>query len=150
MIDPEFATYGPFGFDIGQFIANLLLNALSREEEKKCTIFPYRKDVELFCRNFYKVMDWRRCRSIYERKQWLPIILQNIFTDAVGFAGCELIRRTIGLAHVADLDEIENKETRIQAKKQALSLGKELIKYESKSADIQLFRTLFQQTVSGA
>ena len=93
-------------------------------------------------------MDWRRCRSIYERKQWLPIILQNIFTDAVGFAGCELIRRTIGLAHVADLDEIENKETRIQAKKQALSLGKELIKYESKSADIQLFRTLFQQTVS--
>ncbi|MGQ0418369.1 hypothetical protein ACT4UL_28855, partial [Bacillus sp. HC-TM] len=42
-----------------------------------------------------------------------------------------------------------NKETRIQAKKQALSLGKELIKYESKSADIQLFRTLFQQTVSG-
>ena len=75
--------------------------------------------------------------------------MQNIFTDAVGFAGCELIRRTIGLAHVADLDEIENKETRIQAKKQALSLGKELIKYESKSADIQLFRTLFQQTVSG-
>jgi 5-methylthioribose kinase len=79
----------------------------------------------------------------------LPIILQNIFTDAVGFAGCELIRRTIGLAHVADLDGIANKETRIQAKKQALSLGKELIKYESKSADIQLFRTLFQQTVSG-
>ena len=59
--------------------------------------------------------------------------MQNIFTDAVGFAGCELIRRTIGLAHVADLDEITNKETRIQAKKQALSLGKELIKYESKT-----------------
>ena len=67
----------------------------------------------------------------------------------VGFAGCELIRRTIGLAHVADLDEIANKETRIQAKKQALSLGRELIKYESKNADIQLFRLLFQQTVSG-
>lgn len=44
VIDPEFATYGPFGFDIGQFIANLLLNALSREEEKeKSTIFSYRK-----------------------------------------------------------------------------------------------------------
>ncbi|MGH1022119.1 S-methyl-5-thioribose kinase, partial [Bacillus paranthracis] len=84
-----------------------------------------------------------------KEKQWLPIILQNIFTDVVGFAGCELIRRTIGLAHVADLDEIANKETRIQAKKQALSLGRELIKYESKNADIQLFRALFQQTVSG-
>lgn len=39
MIDPEFATYGPFGFDIGQFIANLLLNALSREEEKEVYYF---------------------------------------------------------------------------------------------------------------
>ncbi|MDR4410643.1 S-methyl-5-thioribose kinase, partial [Bacillus anthracis] len=59
-------------------------------------------------------------------KQWLPIILQDIFTDAVGFAGCELIRRTIGLTHVADLDAILNQETRIHGKKQALSLGKEL------------------------
>ena len=39
MIDPEFAAYGPFGFDIGQFIANLLLNALSREEEKRSVLF---------------------------------------------------------------------------------------------------------------
>ena len=39
MIDPEFATYGPFGFDIGQFIANLLLNALSREEEQRGVLF---------------------------------------------------------------------------------------------------------------
>ena len=94
-------------------------------------------------------MDWRRCRSIYERKAMATNYFAKHFTDTVGFAGCELIRRTIGLAHVADLDEITNKETRIQAKKQALSLGKELIKYESKNADIQLFRTLFQQTVSG-
>ena len=68
MIDPEFATYGPFGFDIGQFIANLLLNALSREEEQRSVLFFHIEDVELFCRNFYEVMDWRRCRSIYERK----------------------------------------------------------------------------------
>lgn len=33
IIDPEFAFYGPFGFDIGHFIANLFLNALSRESE---------------------------------------------------------------------------------------------------------------------
>ncbi len=65
---------------------------------------------------FTRVMDWRRCEAYTKEKQWLPIILQNIFTDVVGFAGCELIRRTINLAHVADLDEIANKETRIQAK----------------------------------
>ena len=105
--------------------------------------------MELFRRHFYEVMDWRRCRSIYERETMVADYFAKYFTDVVGFAGCELIRRTIGLAHVADLDEIANKETRIQAKKQALSLGRELIKYESKNADIQLFRALFQQTVSG-
>ncbi|HDR7541701.1 S-methyl-5-thioribose kinase [Bacillus sp. CH_442] len=150
VIDPEFATYGPFGFDIGQFIANLLLNALSREEEKRSVLFFHiEKTWSYFVETFTKLWIGEGVEAYTKEKQWLPIILQNIFTDAVGFAGCELIRRTIGLAHVADLDEIENKETRIQAKKQALSLGKELIKYESKSADIQLFRTLFQQTVSG-
>ncbi|MEC2665325.1 S-methyl-5-thioribose kinase, partial [Bacillus cereus] len=150
VIDPEFATYGPFGFDIGQFIANLLLNALSREEEKRSVLFFHiEKTWSYFVETFTKLWIGEGVEAYTKEKQWLPIILQNIFTDAVGFAGCELIRRTIGLAHVADLDEIENKETRIQAKKQALSLGKELIKYESKSADIQLFRILFQQTVSG-
>lgn len=36
--------------------------------------------------------------------------------DSLGFADCELIRRVIGLAHVADLDGIEDEQTRIAAK----------------------------------
>ena len=150
VIDPEFATYGPFGFDIGQFIANLLLNALSREEEKRSVLFFHiEKTWSYFVEAFTKLWIGEGVEVYTKEKQWLPIILQNIFSDVVGFAGCELIRRTIGLAHVADLDEISDKERRIQAKKQALYLGKELLKYESKSADIQLFRTLFQHTISG-
>lgn len=31
MIDPEFAYYGPIGFDIGAVLANLLLNAAGHE-----------------------------------------------------------------------------------------------------------------------
>ncbi len=69
VIDPEFATYGPFGFDLGQFIANLLLNALSREEEQRSVLFFHiEKTWSYFVDTFYKVMDWRRCRSIYERE----------------------------------------------------------------------------------
>ena len=33
IIDPEFAFFGPIGFDIGQFFANILLNSLSRPKE---------------------------------------------------------------------------------------------------------------------
>ncbi len=31
IIDPEFAFYGPMGFDIGAFISNMLLNYFSQE-----------------------------------------------------------------------------------------------------------------------
>ena len=95
--------------------------------------FHIEKTWSYFVDTFTKLWIGEGVEAYTKEKQWLPIILQNIFTDVVGFAGCELIRRTIGLAHVADLDEIANKEKRIQAKKQALYLGKELIKYESKT-----------------
>ncbi|MGL4820392.1 MAG: S-methyl-5-thioribose kinase, partial [Bacilli bacterium] len=35
VIDPEFAFYGPLGFDLGQFVANLIMQAYTRPEEKR-------------------------------------------------------------------------------------------------------------------
>lgn len=49
-------------------------------------------------------------------------ILTQTWQDAVGYAGCEIIRRTIGLAHVADLDEISSEERKINAKRTALKI----------------------------
>lgn len=54
-------------------------------------------------------------------------LLRQVWADAVGFAGAELIRRTIGLAHVADLDGIRDDAARLRAKESALRLGAELI-----------------------
>lgn len=117
VIDPEFATFGPLGFDLGQFIANLLLNALSREEEKRNILFYHiEKTWSNFVETFTKLWVLEGVESYTKEKQWLAIVLQNIFADAVGFAGCEIIRRTIGLAHVADLDGIVDGKRRIQAK----------------------------------
>ncbi|VEA72045.1 Methylthioribose kinase [Serratia rubidaea] len=45
----------------------------------------------------------------------------------MGYCGTELIRRTIGLAHVADLDAIEDAEMRAECQRNALSLGRALI-----------------------
>ncbi|MBC6974244.1 S-methyl-5-thioribose kinase [Bacillus sp. Xin] len=150
VIDPEFATFGPLGFDLGQFIANLLLNALSREEEKRSVLFYHiEKTWSNFVEVFTKLWVLEGVESYTKEKQWLAIVLQNIFADAVGFAGCEIIRRTIGLAHVADLDGIQDKNRRIQAKKHALYLGRELVIHETNGADTRLFQTVFQYIVSG-
>ena len=35
VIDPEFAFFGPMGFDIGLFIANLFLNAAAQHAHAK-------------------------------------------------------------------------------------------------------------------
>ena len=55
-------------------------------------------------------------------------VLSTILQDALGFAGCELIRRTIGLAPVADLEQITDPTVRLERKRHALRLGAALIK----------------------
>ncbi|EOW9527591.1 S-methyl-5-thioribose kinase [Bacillus cytotoxicus] len=148
IIDPEFATFGPIGFDLGQFIANLLLNALSREEKREIIFFHIEKTWGYFVDTFTKLWILEGVETYTKEKQWLPIVLQHIFRDAVGFAGCEVIRRTVGLAHVVDLDGIADKDRRIQVKKKALYLGRSLLLHQPKGADIQVFKTLFQHIIS--
>jgi 5-methylthioribose kinase len=129
VIDPEFAYYGPIGFDIGHFIANLLMNAISREEEKQQVILDHIETVwTVFAEEFS--LAWNRdSLEVYTKiPGYLPFILEKTFEDAVGFAGIEIIRRTIGLAHVADLDSIEPFERKIEAKQRALHLGSQLVK----------------------
>lgn len=94
-----------------------MLNALAREDEKRDILFYHiEKTWSNFVEVFTKLWLLEGIEPYTKEKQWLAIVLQNIFADAVGFAGCEIIRRTIGLAHVVDLDGIKNKSRRIQAK----------------------------------
>ncbi|WP_369902822.1 S-methyl-5-thioribose kinase [Bacillus manliponensis] len=150
VIDPEFATFGPFGFDVGQFIANLLLNALSREEKDRVILFQHIEQTwTVFVESFTRLWMLEGVESYTKEKQWLPIVLRNIFIDAVGFAGCEMIRRTIGLAHVADLDGIQDKECRLEAKRQALQVGRLLLLHHTECADARLFQALFKKGTVG-
>jgi 5-methylthioribose kinase len=50
--------------------------------------------------------------------------LNRTLCEAIGFAGAEVIRRTIGLAHVQDLDGIEDEQRREAARKFALRIGR--------------------------
>lgn len=147
VIDPEFATFGPIGFDLGQFFANLLLNAISREESKRDILFYHVENTwKVFASTFTKLWEEEGTEAYTKTKQWLPIVLQDIFADSVAFAGCEIIRRTIGLAHVADLDGIANEETKLEAKRHALLLGRALLLHHEQAKDAEIFRTYFTNT----
>ena len=72
-------------------------------------------------------------------------VLDKIFQDALGFAGCELIRRTIGLAHVKDLDGILDEDLRILSKKQALHIGELLLLNRKEISSIQAVIELLEE-----
>ncbi|KPA76722.1 methylthioribose kinase [Leptomonas pyrrhocoris] len=73
-------------------------------------------------------------------------LLQQVWADAVGFAGSEMIRRTVGLAHVADLDSIQSDGQRLAAKEDVLRLGAYLVKY---AASLKNVGELVQLAESG-
>ncbi|MFU8689822.1 S-methyl-5-thioribose kinase [Rossellomorea sp. FS2] len=138
VIDPEFAFYGPIGFDIGQFLANLIFQAIVREETSK------KNEILLHIETTWKVFEstfshfWDQSEDAYTKIDgYLEYVLEKSFTDAIGFLGCELIRRTIGLAHVEDLDSVQDEGKRVLYKKRCLALGRECILERQRIRTIQ-------------
>lgn len=128
VIDPEFAFYGPIGFDIGQFIANLIVQTITRDGTGRTIIVEHIENTwHVFSSIFSELWKKNSIDPFADVEGYEQHILQKIFADTLGFAGCELIRRTIGLAHVKDLDGIVDDRKRISAKKQALKIGEALI-----------------------
>lgn len=129
VIDPEFAFYGPVGFDLGQYTANLLFQAITRQVAGKEEIFTHLQEFWDTFEETYTVLWNTENKSPFSKAPgYLSYVLTKFKRDSYGFAGCELIRRTIGLSHVVDLDSIEDKEIRIAAKTATLKIGAYLIK----------------------
>ncbi|NOU54232.1 S-methyl-5-thioribose kinase [Brevibacillus borstelensis] len=137
VIDPEFAYYGPIGFDIGAVIANLLLNyagqhGLEKDGGKRESYREYLlTTVEDVWNEFVSqfVQLWHKQakeRSAHVEGLWQSYV-KRLIQDTAGFAGCKILRRVIGLAGVADLNSISDEKTRAEAERLALLIGQELI-----------------------
>ncbi|MGM7720067.1 S-methyl-5-thioribose kinase [Metabacillus sp. Hm71] len=148
VIDPEFAYFGPIGFDVGQVFGNFLLNAISRHSEKQDVLLNHLITTwNVFVEEFTTA--WKKDGlEIYTKVDgYLEYVLSEIFEESVGFAGCEIIRRTIGLAHVADLDTIQPYDRKIATKQFALTLGSELIKNQKTIKRPEQFIDFVKETV---
>lgn len=128
VIDPEFAFYGPIGFDVGLFLGNLIVQSFTREGKQRDVIHSHIHNTWVtFSSKFSEFLEQSEFDLFNDVEGYDAFVLEKVFRDSLGFAGCELIRRTIGLAHVKDLDSIENQEKRILLKKQTLKAGELLI-----------------------
>lgn len=155
VIDPEFAFYGPMGFDVGALLANLLMNFFSQNGHENNP--GERKDFKKWILNLINMI-WIKFENKfcnlwdeYPKGDGYPIqlfknkniikteqknYLQNIYNDSIGFAGAKIIRRIFGFAHNIDFDWIKDHKIRATCENKCANLGIEMQINPSKFKDI--------------
>lgn len=137
VIDPEFAFYGPIGYDVGNVIANLIFayvhtKATLEDEEERNDYMGYLEEtirdlVDLFKVKFQTAWDEKASEPVAQSEGFKEFYLNNILTNTAAVTGLELCRRVIGIAHVKDITSIEDPVKRVVAEKICLSVGKMFI-----------------------
>jgi len=149
IIDPEFVLYGPMGFDIGILLGNFWMAFFAQPGHAETP--NGRADYQdwilgvidgiwaTFTDEFSRLWRSERTGILYEKslfedqghnlasEQALAHRLQDIWQDSLGFAGVEIIRRTLSLAHIAENDSIENENLRADCEARGLKLGRQLV-----------------------
>jgi len=146
IIDPEFAFYGPIGFDLGAFFGNLLLSWYSQpgHESKFGERAGYRTWITQQLETFWSAFDsrWMALWTDSLAADAYPAALFSgardqaalvearrayvnaLFADMIGFAACKMIRRIMGFAHVLDFESIADAELRARCETGALNLAR--------------------------
>jgi len=161
-IDPEFAFYGPMGFDIGAIVANLILSYCSqrglppisggessREEHGDWILEQMCKLYNTFHCGFLEMWNETafdgKCDgfsnalfSSEEDKEMAQFhYMKNLFDESIGFAGTKMIRRIIGVSHVADMERIEDVDLKAECESHAIKIALKLIKESSSYKSIE-------------
>ncbi|SDP50641.1 5'-methylthioribose kinase [Streptomyces sp. cf386] len=124
VFDPEFSFVGPIGYDLGLYWANALvseeraraLGALSDHGDQLALSW------EAFETEFRRL--WTTRVDTFFDDAYLDRFLRRVWTESLGFAGTEIVRRIIGFAHLTDLTTLEDP---VPASRRALLIGRELI-----------------------
>jgi len=76
-----------------------------------------------------------------EESSACDLFLAAILRDSIGFAGCKMIRRIVGIAHVEDLESISDLSARASCEIKVLEMARELIIHREKFLSSDLLVT---------
>jgi len=138
MIDPEFAFVGPFGFDIGALLSNLIQNYIHHtivtgdEKHQVWLLETIRETLTLFEQKFLALWDSTETSALMipglldaeSKKSYQQKFMQGVLHDTVGFAGCKMARRIFGIAGVADIRGIADPVLRAQAEQRVFEVAR--------------------------
>ena len=157
VFDPEFAFYGPMGYDVGNIIANLFFawangDATITDQKEKDQFCNWIVDtiaeiVDKFIEKFKvayeeKVTDHMACVEGF-----MEYYLGTVLADTAGVAGLESIRRIVGMANNKDITSIEDEEKRAREEKIIITLAKNYVMNRDKFTSGQAYRDAIKEAV---
>jgi len=159
VIDREFAWLGPIGFDLGAFIANLLMAWFAKPADTGAAPVQaaYRQWIldqavvfwQCFDQQFrghwsghaaandaYPAHHFAGTAGQAQLGQMQRDYVARIFDDTLAYAAIKIIRRIVGFAQVADFLAIEDPHRRARAEASALALARDLLLQPQRFPDI--------------
>ena len=152
VIDPEFAFYGPMGFDVGLLLANFFLGWCGQGARGGAGVAASQRWLldtaaqcwEEFAHKFAALWQQHEQDSGFigrdldghSRQAFRDAFMRRLFDDSLGFAGCEMVRRVLGLAKVADIAGIDDLHARARAEMAALRIAERLLLERSEATSI--------------
>lgn len=149
VIDPEFAFYGPMGFDVGAVLANLLMAYFASAGHERSSgerrafeawlLETVERTWGEFARKFLDLWRAEAAGDAYPASLFAgdkgagrleteqQAYMQRLFADTVGFAAAKIIRRIFGLAHNIDFELIEDPRRRAICEARAARLARAMM-----------------------
>jgi 5-methylthioribose kinase len=142
VFDPEFSFVGPIGFDLGLYWGNALVSAvrartlgLDGDHAEQLAL-----SWQAFETEFRRL--WPTRVDTFFDDAYLDRFLRRVWSDSLGFAGAEIVRRIIGFAHLTDLTTLPDPGP---ASREALLLGRALIVNRAELAGPEDVRALLEK-----
>ncbi len=171
VIDPEFAFYGPMAFDVGMLLANFWTAFFAQrgheQDGPRDGMRRYLQETivetwQVFRAEFSHLWRTERTGILYPRsvfedrddasgsEQALEEVLSGLWTDMLGFAGIEMHRRILGLAHNAEFETIADADLRARCEAAALKLGRHLVVHRAHLHQLNDINALAERLDTGA
>jgi 5-methylthioribose kinase len=132
IFDPEFAFFGPIGYDVGNIIANLFFawdNGRASVDGSFCAWITETAAlvVDLFKEKFLSAFYEKAAEVMAKTEGFAGLYLDRIIADTAAYTGTELIRRTVGMAPVKDLTAIGDEKKRARLSRLNIIAAKRFI-----------------------
>ncbi len=141
VLDPEFAFYGPAGYDVGNMIAHyafawahaqITMQEPGRRRFQSWVEQTLRQTLGLFAEQARRIIRQQGADPVFSTEGFAQWYIDDILRDTAGYAGTEMIRRVVGSAKFNFVESITEPRRRISMERICIRAAKTFIMMREK------------------